>query len=162
MKSIFFILILCAGCFLWTGCKDNNVLFSENQELSADYTWKKADVKTFVIDVPNNAHPHELALTFRYATGYMYDKVLLKITETGPDNKVVRRDVDLQLRDEKGEFIGEKGYDIIDIEYILDSKKEYPAIGKYTYTIEQDMPEIDPLDFAMEVGMVLRDKPSKH
>ncbi|MFM9983706.1 MAG: gliding motility lipoprotein GldH [Flavobacteriales bacterium] len=162
MKSIFILLILVSSCAVWTGCKDNNVLYSKNQELSADYTWKKADIKTFEIDVTNNAHPHELAITFRYATGYMYDKVLLKVTETGPDKKVVRRDVDIQLRDEKGEFIGEKGFDIIDLEYIFDSGKEYPTIGKYTYTIEQDMPEIDPLDFAMEVGMILRDKPSKN
>lgn len=136
-------------------------MFSEHKELSEDYTWKKADTRTFEINVTNNAHPHELALTFRYATGYMYDKVLMKVTETSPDNNVVRRDVEIQLRDEKGEFIGEKGYDIIDIEYVLDAAKEYPMIGKYTYTIEQDMPDIDPLDFAMEVGMILRDKPKK-
>lgn len=147
--------------FLISGCNDSNVLYSEHKELSPDYTWTKADKRIFEIDVPNNAHPHELALTFRYATGYMYDKVFMKVTETGPDNQSIRRDVEIQLRDKNGEFIGEKGYDIIDIEYILDAQKEYPTIGKYTYTIEQDMPEIDPLDFAMEVGLILRDKPSK-
>ncbi len=136
-------------------------MFSENQSLSEDYTWKKSDIKTFEIDVTNNAHPHELALAFRYATGYMFDRVILQVTETSPDKTVVRRDVEIQLRDEKGDFIGEKGYDIIDIEYILDSQKEYPSIGKYTYTIEQAMPDIDPLDFAMEVGLILRDNPTK-
>ncbi len=161
MKVIRILPILILLCVLWSGCKDSNVMFSENQSLSEDYTWTKADTKTFEIDVTNNAHPHELALTFRYATGYMFDKVILQVTETSPDKKVVRRDVEIQVRDEKGEFIGEKGFDIIDVEYIMDSAKNYPSIGRYTYTIEQAMPDIDPLDFAMEIGMILRDKPTK-
>jgi gliding motility-associated lipoprotein GldH len=151
---ILFISISCLAC------NNANNLFEEHQKLSDNYEWKKDDKRTFTIEITDNSKPLELAVAFRCATGYMYDKALLRITEVGPQNTKMRYDVDVPVRNEKGEFFGEKGFDIVDIEYVFDRAKFYPGHGTYTYTIEQDMPEVDPLHYAMEVGLILRQQPT--
>lgn len=139
-------------------CQDSKTIYEEHQSFGDAYEWTKNDKKTFVIDVKENSHPVQMTLALRYASGYMYEKALLKITEIDPQGNKVSRDVDVQIRDEKGEFVGEKGYDIIDLEMVLDEKKVFPVFGKYTYEIEHTMPEIDPLIFVMEIGLIVRDE----
>ena len=90
-------------------CDGRKVIFSDSQSFGENYEWKKDDKKVFVINIRENRKPVQLVLTFRYATGYPYDKALLRITEIAPDRSKVMRDVDVIIRDEKGEFIGEKG-----------------------------------------------------
>ncbi len=154
-------LVLVVFTLSQTGCNDVKTIYSEHQKFGEDYHWYKKDVKTFVIDVNQNSHPFEFVLDLRYASGYFYDKALLSITETDPSGESIRRDVEIAIRDSKGEFIGEKGYDIIDLEYVLDEKKAFPVFGKYTYEIRQVMPDVDPLEFMMEVGLVVRERSEK-
>lgn len=142
-------------------CNDRNITFKEFQKFD-DIEWKKGDNKTFVIHIDDNRKPKELVLAFRYATGYRFDKVYIKVTEINPQGERTTRDVDFKIRDENGEFIGEKGFDIVDIEYVLDANKSFPTHGDYTYVIEQAMPmNIETLHFAMEVGLVLKEKEVK-
>ena len=160
MRQINF-LFLAIYLIMITGCDSRKVIYKEHESFGEDFYWYKKDVKSFVVDVKENAHPVELVLTFRYASSYFYDKAMLQIVETDPAGNTIRRDVELAIRDEKGEFIGEKGFDIIDLEFVLDGKKQYPAFGKYTYEISQVMPEIDPLEFAMDVGLIVRELEKK-
>ena len=86
----------------------------------------------------------------------------MKITEINPQGERTIRDVDFKVRDENGEFIGDKGFDIVDLEYVLDVNKHFPTHGDYTYTIEQAMPmNIETLHFAMEVGLILKEQKEK-
>ncbi len=157
----FCLLILIVIALAQTACNDGKTIYSEHQKLGDDYNWYKKDIKTFVFDVKQNSHPFEFVLDLRYASGYYYDKALLTITETNPSGEKIRRDLEIAIRDAKGEFIGDKGYDIIDLEYVLDEKKDFPVFGKYTYEISQDMPDVDPLEFVMEVGLVVRERSEK-
>jgi len=142
-------------------CNDKNIRFKEFQKFD-DLEWNKGDNKTFIIHIDDNRKPKEMILAFRYATGYPFDKVKMKITEVNPAGERITRDVDFKVRDENGEFIGEKGFDIIDIEYVLDANKEFLTHGDYTYIIEQAMPPtIEKLHYAMEVGLILKEKESK-
>jgi gliding motility-associated lipoprotein GldH len=152
------ILLIFCMIMILASCQDSKTIYEEHQSFGEAYEWAKKDKKTFVIDVKENSHPVQMTLALRYASGYMYDTALLKITETDPEGNKISRDVDVRIRDEKGEFIGEKGYDIIDLEMVLDEKKVFPVFGKYTYEIEQTMPEIDPLIFVMEIGLIVRDE----
>jgi gliding motility-associated lipoprotein GldH len=142
-------------------CDNTEVHYSGSKKFGEDYYWYKSDKPVFEVDIKQNSHPVELVLHLRYASSYLYDKALLKITETDPTGEKIRRDVDIAIRDAKGEFIGDKGFDIIDLEYVLDASKQYPQFGKYSYEIEQDMPDVDPLEFVMEIGLKVRDVPKK-
>lgn len=158
MKPLIKVNLLFLFIALFSSCGDSGVLYKKYEKIK-DLEWKKGDQKTFVIHIDDNRRPKEMVLTFRYATGYQFDKVFLKVTEINPQGERTIRDVDFLVRDEKGQFIGEKGFDIIDLEYVLASNKEFPTHGDYTYIIEHAMPQnIDPLHFVMEVGLILKEQ----
>ena len=123
--------------------------------------WNQTDAKVFKIDVQENKHPFELVIDFRYMTAYPYDKLLLEVMEIKPGGEKIRHDVDIPVREANGEFIGDKGFDIIDLEFVFDSNLQYPTFGTYTYEIRQVMPEIEILPGVMEIGLILRDKEKK-
>jgi hypothetical protein len=95
-----------------------------------------------------------MSLSFRYATGYQFKVVKVKVTEISPSGKQIEAFFDLPVRDSNGDYIGEPGYDIWDSEHVIDANKKYTETGEYTYIIEQNMP-VDPLNLAMEIGVVL-------
>ncbi|MDZ4823117.1 MAG: gliding motility lipoprotein GldH [Flavobacteriales bacterium] len=136
-------------------CNEKGVIFEEHQELSANIQWDKSDKKTFVIPVNDNSKPYQFTLSFRYATGFQFQNMKMRITEKDPDGSTMIRDLDFRVRDEEGKFMGDAGYDIIDLDYVLEQEKKFPILGNYTYTIEHTMPT-DPVHYAMEVGLVVR------
>ncbi len=157
-RTLSFSIVLIAIVTTLFSCTDKNIIFKKFEKFD-DLEWKKGDNKTFVIKIDDNRRPKQMTLAFRYATGYPFDKVMMKITEVNPQGERTIRDVDFKVRDENGEFIGEKGFDIIDIEYQLDANKHFPTHGDYTYIIEQAMPQtIEKLHYAMEVGLILKEK----
>jgi gliding motility-associated lipoprotein GldH len=146
---------------LLVGCNSGKVIFEKHTSVGDDMIWQSSEPITFVIDINANKHPYQLAVAIRYADGFPFDKIPMYITETNPDGESVRKDVDIVIQPRPGEYLGEKGFDIIDLEQIVDSKKEFPTFGKYTYTlvpvdnVQGDYPLI------MEVGLTLKDT-SKH
>ena len=142
-------------------CDGGRVLYSEYISVGEEYEWAADETIRFDVEVTENKHAYELALAVRVGTGYPYDKLLLHVTEQSPSGESVRRDVEVPVRNAQGEFYGEKGFDLIDIEYILDASKEFPVFGRYSYTLEPAMPEIDPVVYVVELGMILRDIPVK-
>jgi gliding motility-associated lipoprotein GldH len=150
------VLTLVSICF--TSCQPKDVLFTTHVACSDNLEWRKDQPITIKVPVNQNAYPLRFYVNFRYATGYRYDKLMLRMTETTPEGEITKKDIDIPIRDEKGEFIGEKGFDIIDLEYEVDAKKQYPMHGEYTYVFEQMMPGIDVLHYAMELGVTVKDR----
>jgi gliding motility-associated lipoprotein GldH len=141
-------------------CNGENIVFEEHKECSDNLEWRASEPVTIKIPVQNNSEPYQLFFTFRYATGYRFDRASVRIRETDPSGESLVYDLDIPVRDAKGEFIGEKGFDIIDLEYPIDLKKMYGMHGDYMYTIEQRMSGVDTLHFAMEAGLILKKAPS--
>jgi gliding motility-associated lipoprotein GldH len=154
----FSLLIAACSIMMLTACEDGKTIYKHYEKFGESLEWHKSDIRTFEIDIQENKHPFRFLLTLRVASGYMYDKAYVRITETDPSGNKVSYDVGIPVRDEKGNFYGEKGFDIIDIEYVLDEKKEFPVFGKYKYEIQQMMDNVDPLIFVMEVGLVVKDE----
>jgi gliding motility-associated lipoprotein GldH len=135
-------------------CEPDGRVYVEHQELSPELEWLKKDVRTFKVPVEGNAVAYNLSLSFRYATGYQYETAQVKVTETSPSGAETVAEYDLKVRAANGDYLGEAGLDIWDSEHLVESNKKYAEIGTYTYVIEQNTP-VDPLNFAMEVGVVL-------
>ncbi|MCC6599123.1 MAG: hypothetical protein IT223_00440 [Crocinitomicaceae bacterium] len=161
MHSIKRIIALFFVSLLFIACSGDEIVYKEYKELGSDVQWKKSDPRTFDIDIRDNSTPLKFILAFRYATGYMFDKVIIRMTENAPSGKKTIRDIEIPVRDSSGQFIGEKGFDIIDLEYVIDAEKNYPSHGVYTYTLEQAVPGVDPLHYAMEIGLILKKKKEK-
>jgi gliding motility-associated lipoprotein GldH len=121
-----------------------------------DIQWSKSNILTTQLSIDENSKPVKLIAGLRVASGYAYDRLLVRMTQTAPDGKRTITDLDIPVKDAKGEFLGEKGFDIIDIEYEINPNFTFPMIGDYTYTFEQTTPNVDPLHFVMELGVVVR------
>lgn len=149
LLPFFLLLLLCL-----TACKPEGRVFVEHKNLSPDYEWFKKDTREFKVPVEDTSIPYNLSLAFRYAQGYQYRGVKVKVTEISPSGVESAQQVELVVRDENGKYIGEAGFDIWDSEHLIEPNKKYPEAGTYTYIIEHAMPK-DPLIFAMEIGVIL-------
>jgi gliding motility-associated lipoprotein GldH len=154
--SRFFFLPFVAICFVLSSCNDENVVYKDAQKFEGELEWKKSDVKIFEIPIEQANEKHEMILTFRCASGFMYDNMLIRMIETAPDGKEIDRLIEIPVRNEKGEFYGEKGFDIIDIEYPLDLAKTFDMKGMWKFSFKHEMPVEESLDFPMELGVILR------
>lgn len=156
MKKLYSIYLLSLLLF---SCQQEGRIYVKHLDLSPEVEWLSKDKREFKVPIEDNSIPYNMSLSFRYATGYQYQVAKVKVTETSPSGKVATKEYDLKIRDEKGDYIGDPGFDIWDSEHIVEADKIYPETGTYTYQIEHVMPN-DPLYFAMSVGLIL-DKVNK-
>jgi len=141
---------------LLVSCTENQPLDSSWVKTGEDIQWSKSNVLSTKLTVSDNSRPVKLLAGIRVASGYAYDRIMLRMTQTAPDGKRTLSDLEIPIKDAKGEFLGDKGFDIIDIEYEINSNFTFPLIGEYTYEFEQTTPNVDPLHFVMELGVVVR------
>jgi gliding motility-associated lipoprotein GldH len=135
-------------------CQPENRVFIEHQELSPNLEWLKKDVPVFEVPIADVNASYDMSLTFRYANGYQYQVVLVKLTETSPSGKKTVTEHELKVREDNGAYIGEAGFDIWDSEHLIAPAKTFEEAGTYSYAIEQNMP-VDVLNFAMEIGVIV-------
>ncbi|MBM3448546.1 MAG: hypothetical protein FJX90_05515 [Bacteroidetes bacterium] len=126
------------------------------------YVWERGESKILVLEVTENSEPCELILDVRYALPLMgFEKIQLHIVETQPTGVTIPRDVTIELKDKDGGLLGDASGDLVDVERILDSNKQYLRHGKYTYTITHNMPT-DILGGVMELRIrTMKKKESK-
>ncbi len=151
MRKLLTILAVTASLL---ACQPENRIYIEHQELSPKIEWLKKDVREFKVPIEDNSIAYNMSLSFRYASGYQYQTANVKVTETSPSGKEIVKEYELKVRESNGDYIGEAGYDIWDSEHLVEPNKKYKETGTYTYVIEQNTP-VDPLNFAMEIGVIL-------
>jgi gliding motility-associated lipoprotein GldH len=148
-------LILTLFCLSFLiSCQPDGRSFIEHQELSPEVEWLKKDTRTFKVLVEDKSKNYNLSLSFRYVNGYQFQVLKVKMTETSPSGKVQEYNHDLKVISDKGEYLGEPGYDIWDSEHLVQPNKNYEEKGEYTYTLEHNMP-VDPIILVMEIGVIL-------
>jgi gliding motility-associated lipoprotein GldH len=128
--------------------------YREIHSFGESLEWRSTDTVEFAIPVNDNKAPYLFEMTFRCASGFAYDKMLVRLEETAPNGKVIRRDVEIEVRNADGSFNGEKGFDIIDLTTTISPDQSYPVHGTYTYRVWQTM-GMDVVHFPMEVGLQL-------
>ncbi len=147
-------LLLVLSFLLLLSCESENRIYSEHKELSPDVEWLKSDIQEFEIPISDVESSYQLSIAFRYASGYQYQTARIIITEISPTGIEESKEYELQIRNEKGEYLGDPAFDIWDSEHIIETNKKFSEKGSYTYRIEHSMP-VDPLYYAMEIGMLL-------
>lgn len=151
MKKLL-LLTLLIGTLL--ACDSGKRTYSDYQDLSPKLEWLKKDIRAFKVPVEDKNIPYNLSLSFRYVSGYPYRTIPVKVTETSPSGKESVATYELEVVDEKGDYIGQPGYDLWDSEHLIMANKSYDETGTYTYVIEQNA-AVDPLTFVMEIGVLL-------
>jgi gliding motility-associated lipoprotein GldH len=120
-------------------CQPEGRVYNEFKVLSPNLEWLKKDVRVFSIPVSQSEIGYNLSLSFRHSDAYMRNNLKVKITETSPSGveKVLNHTV--KLKDESGKFVGEPGFDIWDVEDVIESNYQYLEIGTYEYKIEHQI-----------------------
>ena len=151
MKKLLTVLAIAVSLL---ACQPEDRIFVEHQDLSPELEWLKKDKRTFKVPIEDNNQVYNMSLSFRYANGYQYPTVNVKVIETSPSGKETVKEYELKVRETNGDYIGEAGFDIWDSEHLVEANKKYEETGTYTYVIEQNTP-VNPLNFAMEIGLIL-------
>jgi gliding motility-associated lipoprotein GldH len=151
MNRLLIILVITIGLF---ACQPEGQVYVEHQELSPGLEWLKKDTREFKVPIEDNSISYNMSLSFRYVTGFQHQFVKVKVIEISPSGKEIVKEYDLKVREDKGDYIGEAGYDIWDSNHLIEPNKKYTESGFYTYVIEHNMPN-DPLDYSMEIGIIL-------
>jgi gliding motility-associated lipoprotein GldH len=126
-----------------------------------DHVWKNNPMPELVLDVQANNRPWQLKLWLRFNAALPISKIPIRIYEISPDESELIIDRDITLRNDKGELLGDKGLDIVDLEVILDNQRNYAAFGKYKYRLEHRVESVDELPGIMDIGLSIIDvKPS--
>lgn len=150
-------IIVCLALVGLFSCQPEGRVYVEHKKLSPEVEWLKEDQKEFQIPIEDKNKTYKMSVSFRYANGYQFQTAKLKVTEISPSGKEQTYDYSLKVREDNGDYIGDPGYDIWDSEHLVEPTKQYDETGEYTYIVEHDMPN-DPLNFAMEIGLILDEK----
>lgn len=130
--------------------------FYEKHEGIKNLIWDIKDVKKFTVDVKDNKANYKLNLAIRYASGVQRTKTVaytLKVTTTAPSGKKTVKDYKINLKDDKGEFLGEPLGDIIDLMTLVEPDYTFAETGKYTFEVIHNMPPNTSITGIMEAGL---------
>lgn len=149
MKRVAFVLIIMALC-TWS-CNKSTVY--RNIEKTNNLEWLKGETQEFEFDIIDDTSTYDVFITFRYAQGYQFEKVIMNVSEKTPiDEKIIPHNI--KVRNKNGSYIGEGSGDIWDIESLLYEDIKLSK-GAYTYKIKHEMP-VDKLQMVMSVGMIVK------
>lgn len=134
------------------GCNPNRI-YNEHFETGESFQWFKKDKKTFAVNVENAAFKYNVYITFRYATGFAKNKAPVTLSLKTPSGEVISNDYDLNIRDDKGDYIGEPGYDIWDSEHLILSETTLES-GMNEFLLEHNNGE-GTLFPVLDVGLIV-------
>ena len=143
-------LTLLAVIITFSSC-DKNCVFEKNTEIP-DNLWNADNKVKFEVDVKDTIAPHNFYINVRQADGYPFREIYLFITTEFPNGKKAVDTLDCILADEKGKWLGDGLGDIFDNRIAFKKGVRFPALGKYTFTLEQAM-RIKELPLIMDVGL---------
>lgn len=137
--------------FLLVGCNPNEV-YNEHFETGEGLQWKKEDSKNFSVDI-KEAGEYNVYVTFRYATGYAKDIAPVQLVHLPPNGEENVAPYDLKIRDDKGDYLGEPGYDIWDSKHLVQEATQLAA-GTHNFTLATNNGDKH-LFPVMDVGLIV-------
>lgn len=148
------LILVLSIAYLTFSCTPENRLYSERQELSPNLEWIGTDVKTFKVTTSQADLNYSLNLELRYVTGYPFKNLNIIAKFIAPSGTPFQKEYTLNIKNEKGEYIGEAGMDLWDSKHLVDSQLNLNEVGEYTIEFSHNM-AMDPLPYVMELGIIL-------
>ncbi len=112
-----------------------------------------SDEKTYKVDVEEEGM-YDISVELRHGIGIPYQNLLLILTYETPDGKETEEKVDFMLRDADGRAVGSGVGDTYDTNQMVMSNFKLEK-GTYTFKIKHAMPQQDPINPVLEVGLVV-------
>lgn len=139
-------------CFLLFGC--DKVFREYPKSAFANLIWDQDDPVTFYPEIGDTARLYDLAVGIRHAYGFSMKNVPVLVTVTSPSGKITRNRYSVNIKDEKGNYIGRCAGDICDVETVVAEDQRFTEKGKYTVVINHSL-VIPRVTGIMEVGLII-------
>lgn len=142
--------ILCLTVAL-SGC---NQYFMQKWEDIPMLTWKKSRVVSHTFNISDPDAQYELQLGLRHLRDISLKALRVSLEITKPDKQSSTKEYTLQLKDEKGEVIGQAMSELVDLIQTVEPDWKITQAGEYIFKITQKSNE-DELGGIIEVGVVI-------
>jgi gliding motility-associated lipoprotein GldH len=139
---------------LISSCTPEHRIYDEHRALSPNVEWKKEDVRSFQVPIIDISKTYKVDITLRYASGYPVMSVPVMMSVSSPSGETSEYPLNLIVREENGDYIGDPGYDIWDSTHGALKSHSFSEKGTYTFTLSHTSPQ-DPLPLLMDIGIII-------
>ena len=154
MKEFRILLLLVISIILagLSSCNTNN-LIDTNQEMP-QRNWSYVNKVKAVVDVTDINKAFALKFKLRHTADYRYSNIYILMTMTGGGQQKVTRRYGYKLAEADGQWLGKGSGNLYTYVLPLLSDYRFPAPGKYTIEIEQNMRD-NPLKEVSDAGIMV-------
>jgi gliding motility-associated lipoprotein GldH len=137
-------------CISLASCNES-LVYEVNNSLKGE-VWSYADAQTFETEIKDTTINYDVFVNLRHSFHFDWRNVWINIETTFPDGKKASKRVNLLLSEADGKWFGECTGDNCDIQIPIQENAFFPQIGKYKFSITQDM-RVNPLINIRSIGM---------
>jgi gliding motility-associated lipoprotein GldH len=146
-------MIVLAALVLLVSCSRNKIF--ESYKDIENYKWTFNNSVTFEVNIEDISIPYDVELALRHTSYYAWANIKVNLMTVYPSGEERTRDFDFMLRNSDGSFKAEGAGDFWDISFPLMSKFSFSEKGKYTFRIQNIMPQAV-TDDIMQVGLIVK------
>lgn len=150
MKYPALYIISLAALLSFAAC-DQNRLYETNTPISNE-KWAYDDTKTFTVDVKDTTTHYNIYINVRHSFQFDWRNIYVQVGTQFPDGKKMEKRVNLPLCENDGKWYGSCLGDNCDLPVLIQENAKFPLVGKYTFSIRQDM-RVNPLDKIKSIGL---------
>jgi len=147
--ALFFLVILLSGL---SGCNTNN-LVDINEEMP-QRNWSYVNKVKAVVDIKDTGKAFSLKFKLRHTADYRYSNIYILFHFSGAGKPVVTRRYEYKLAHPDGQWLGKGSGNLYTYVLPLLTDYHFPAPGKYTIEIEQNMRD-NPLKEISDAGITV-------
>ena len=130
---------------------DPNRLYETNTPI-ANQNWTYEDIKTYTVAVADTTTRYNIYINVRHSFLFEWRNIYIHVGTTLPDGKKMEKRVSLPLSEADGKWFGSCLGDNCDLPVMIQHDAKFPQVGKYTFTIRQDM-RVNPLTNIKSIGL---------
>lgn len=153
--ALFFFVVILTGS---GGCNTNN-LVDMNEEMP-QRNWSYVDKVKAVVDIKDPGKTFTLKFKLRHTADYRYSNIYILFHMSGGGKPTVTRRYEYKLAYADGQWLGKGSGNLYTYVLPLLSDYHFPAAGKYTVEIEQNMRD-NPLKEISDAGITVSEVTGK-
>jgi len=149
IKTIFCFIFL---SFILSACENNTY---KNYYSFENGIWNTDSVVNFTFPINDTTKYYDISLKIRHTVYYEYQNLFLFLDNLSQDT------VEIMLAEKSGKWLGNGINDIREFEFLLEQKKQFFELKKYTLSVEQAMrygnlEKLRDLNHILDLGIIVK------
>ena len=132
---------------------DQSSIISDYSDIK-NHSWSYDDKKSFDFTIADTSKYYDIYVNLRHTGDYPYSNIWMFVYTKFPYDSTSQSRVQLPLADKSGKWYTEGSGDILDHRVLIQEKAQFPDLGSYQITLEQNM-RLNPLPHIVAVGLTV-------